>query len=622
MEKTKGRRMHLTMRAVGIGAAIIAASTLVSADVQKTVLLGLPELVPDIEFAGSVGYDNGGSLTIAGNAMFSKDKNGVPLAIIVISGVSPIAPRPFSDTDPRLFCEQSPADPNTSSLFVAKDLDGAFKCFHDSGWAPLQFSAGVLPVDPLLYATPPKFSNVPPSPDACGLQNGDNLCIRGTVLTCDDPPPGGDIHLCTGQDGAHPVGNQWTLVTDSGVADADPNPPVLVTGKVSNNLRPEVLAATHSYVSQFNFDLLEMVAQITGGAFANEYPPISASDSRQAVTMQILLVPNSNSSDLWWNWTKNFQQQINQVSPTHMYATDGSNPDAGFNPPDKCNASIVGSILNAITLAGIADSKVIVSSVDLANNIQGDAAADGSFTISGLCANTPGNSYTIRAVTPLGYTDAASDGYPDSLPVVVTSDLLGNDTASPNKVQFRFYPAISADFLTFGQGQWGALPNARSRNAGYLLQTYYIVPYGTGSVVIGNAANLKTVTMTGPTPVQNFLPQNGRPMPLDGSYVDPVWLRGQRKPHTKLGSLAGETLALRLNVDFSASGLTRVGLGSLHVAFGPLKGMTVNDVLTLGNSVLGGGPLPAGLKYDDVEDTEERINKNFMGGINRGYVVP
>ena len=94
--------------------------------------------------------------------------------------------------------------------------------------------------------------------------------------------------------------------------------------------------------------------------------------------------------------------------------------------------------------------------------------------------------------------------------------------------------------------------------------------------------------------------------------------------HRKLGSLAGETLALELNVRFSAFGITRVGLGGLHLATGKLKGFTVDQVLAQANSVLGGGALNPLLKcYDDLEDIVEAINENFRAGVvNKGYLIP
>jgi len=76
-------------------------------------------------------------------------------------------------------------------------------------------------------------------------------------------------------------------------------------------------------------------------------------------------------------------------------------------------------------------------------------------------------------------------------------------------------------------------------------------------------------------------------------------------------------------VRFSAFSLTRAGLGQMHVVTGKLAGKTVNEVLALANAVLGGGALPTGLTYDNIEDVVERINKNFQAGTtDNHYLIP
>jgi hypothetical protein len=292
---------------------------------------------------------------------------------------------------------------------------------------------------------------------------------------------------------------------------------------------------------------------------------------------------------------------------------------------DPCNGTISGSVigLDPTTLSGGVD--LSLSGGYLGTSVKG-TTYNGSFGFSGLCGAPGGLAYSVFTETPPGYTLTGSPAVPVSSTASVSMTLgpTGADTATPNPVNFTFTPVgtITSNFLTYGQGAWGARP--KGQNAGYLLATYYVVPYGTSPVVVGGKY---TVTMTGPVPVQNFLPQGGRPVPLDGNYVDPPVKPGHRKPHNKLGSLAGETLALRLNVDFSAFFLTRAGLGVLKVASGPLAGQTVNQVLAFGNCVLGGTSIAAcgganTLTYDAIEDTIERINKNYEGGtVDRHYLV-
>jgi hypothetical protein len=50
-------------------------------------------------------------------------------------------------------------------------------------------------------------------------------------------------------------------------------------------------------------------------------------------------------------------------------------------------------------------------------------------------------------------------------------------------------------------------------------------------------------------------------------------------------------------------------------------GKTVDEVLGLANRVLGGDPLPTGLKITDLESIVQKINTNFESGSpSKGYV--
>jgi hypothetical protein len=168
-------------------------------------------------------------------------------------------------------------------------------------------------------------------------------------------------------------------------------------------------------------------------------------------------------------------------------------------------------------------------------------------------------------------------------------------------------PPPSAPYATFTQGGWGAKPSGN--NPGRLLATNFSRVYPGGAVVIGQT---RTITLTSPYAIEKFLPQGGTPAKLTQSYVNPT---------SKISVLAGQVLALKLNVDFSAAGITRMGLGTLTVVSGELAGATVNEVLALANAVLGGAPLPVGVTLADLNDTVTRINENFDGGSgNNGYL--
>ena len=95
---------------------------------------------------------------------------------------------------------------------------------------------------------------------------------------------------------------------------------------------------------------------------------------------------------------------------------------------------------------------------------------------------------------------------------------------------------------------------------------------------------------------------------------------------TEAGVLGGQTLALRLNADFSNKGKIKTGLAALKVAPGhKLAGQTVAQVLALAHAVLGGnvGALPAGCTVSDLNNVVANINQNFDGGwTDQGFLIP
>jgi hypothetical protein len=245
-------------------------------------------------------------------------------------------------------------------------------------------------------------------------------------------------------------------------------------------------------------------------------------------------------------------------------------------------------------------------------------------------ANLEQGTYTVKVVPPAGYLVLGDD----TKTIEIALDGTHNTIATG--VDFVLYPVAvsSSAYTTFRQAGWGTRP--RGDNAGALLERYFSLLYPDGLVIgIPNdnaepcSGPFFSITETSQDAVQDFLPQEGKPRALNCNYVDPParlkMLQHRKKlgHHRKLGALAGETLALELNVRFSAWGLTRAGLGSLKLAKGKLAGWTVDQVLAAANKALGGGGLPAGMtNYDQLEDIVELINENFRGGaINRGYLI-
>ena len=106
---------------------------------------------------------------------------------------------------------------------------------------------------------------------------------------------------------------------------------------------------------------------------------------------------------------------------------------------------------------------------------------------------------------------------------------------------------------------------------------------------------------TGAEAVTNYLPAVGQGAPLNQDLINPLT--------TSSGSLGGEVLALRLNLDFSDAGLLGPGLPGIQfsdliltgfkgTSVAGLEGMTVKQFMVLDNSTLGGGS--TGYSIDDL----------------------
>ncbi|MCX6358661.1 MAG: carboxypeptidase regulatory-like domain-containing protein [Armatimonadetes bacterium] len=154
-------------------------------------------------------------------------------------------------------------------------------------------------------------------------------------------------------------------------------------------------------------------------------------------------------------------------------------------------------------------------------------------------------------------------------------------------------------YTTYTQGGWGAKPSGN--NPGALLAAKFCRVYGSCGVTIGGC---KTLRFTSASAIEAFLPQGGTARALSCSAVNPT---GQ------LGVLAGQVLAMRLNIDFSAAGITQTGLGSLRIQSGAFGGLTVTQFAAIANKALGGGGT-SGYTMSQINDAATAINENFDNG--------
>ncbi|MFA3783372.1 choice-of-anchor A family protein [Melioribacteraceae bacterium 4301-Me] len=175
----------------------------------------------------------------------------------------------------------------------------------------------------------------------------------------------------------------------------------------------------------------------------------------------------------------------------------------------------------------------------------------------------------------------------------------------------EWYTPQSCDtkgFTTFTQGGWGSPSNS---SPGKIRDMYFSTVFPNGLTVGGT----KTLKLTSATAVKNFLPQGGTPNKLTSNYVDVT--------STSAGVLAGQIVALTLNVQFDAAGYigtNSTNLGDLYIIGGPFAGMTVNQFLVIANQVLGGDL--STYSYSDVNDVAAAINENFDNGtVDNGYLT-
>lgn len=169
-------------------------------------------------------------------------------------------------------------------------------------------------------------------------------------------------------------------------------------------------------------------------------------------------------------------------------------------------------------------------------------------------------------------------------------------------------PCDLTGYVTYTQGGWGS---PSTSVPGMLRDLYFSTVFPTGLVV----GSIYTLQLTSADAVKNFLPQGGIPGALNQNYVDPLT--------TSAGVLAGQVVALKLNVMFNQDGYLGSNpfpLGDLVITTGPFIGWTVNNFLAFAEQVLGGGPLN-GYTYDDINYTATAINENFNDGeVNNGFL--
>lgn len=150
--------------------------------------------------------------------------------------------------------------------------------------------------------------------------------------------------------------------------------------------------------------------------------------------------------------------------------------------------------------------------------------------------------------------------------------------------------------------------------------TIYASTFGTIEVGIAGASGY-SLRFTTPTRVTNYFVQTATPAALNADVVDGTT--------SSAGQFGGETLALRMNIDFSAAGALggTTAFGSLRLCNttdASLNGQSVTDVLGIANVLLGGGS--NGFAITPINDLEADLNRSFLNGtpnqFAQDYLVP
>lgn len=170
-----------------------------------------------------------------------------------------------------------------------------------------------------------------------------------------------------------------------------------------------------------------------------------------------------------------------------------------------------------------------------------------------------------------------------------------------------------SNFTTYSKGGWGQ--NASGNNVGALRDEYFNQVYPNG-FVIGDP-NKYTITFESSADVETYFPGGGGPKVLDQSWINPL-------AKDKLGNMAEQIIAARLNRDYNAAGFLGVNpnyeLGELVFVDGPFENMSVNDFLAMAEIALGDGGLN-GHTINDFKNTAENIINSFHEGNNDGILT-
>ncbi|MBI5380348.1 MAG: hypothetical protein HZA31_00450 [Opitutae bacterium] len=264
----------------------------------------------------------------------------------------------------------------------------------------------------------------------------------------------------------------------------------------------------------------------------------------------------------------------------------------------------------------------LVSSINTSNTANLGVAANGgaaggnvtnTATLTGSDVTVPVQTGTVTTVDPITLQTIVTPVYTHML-VAVGLHLIATSIVPVPAVEIIAPPPppVVETYTSFTQGGWGATPNGN--NPGTVLTGAFVRVYPAG-LTLGNGFTLRFASASA---ITAFLPAGGPARALTGSLVNPT--------SSSAGVFGGQVLALRLNVDYSAAGVTAgTGgpLGALRLTGTgtALDGLTVAAILNLAETALGGGGTPAGVTIATLNDIATRLNESYDNGIRGAWAV-
>lgn len=316
----------------------------------------------------------------------------------------------------------------------------------------------------------------------------------------------------------------------------------------------------------------------------------------ETTTLQVNATPSGGTPGYTYSWT----------GPNGFTATTQNVTRTDATPNMSGSYSVIvadskGCITTGTIQATVNPKPLITATVSEVTTFNGN---NGSIDLTVTGGTSP---YTY--IWSNGATTQDISGLTAGLYMVTVTDFKGCTTVSEYELSVG-HPGECVGFRTQTMGGWGA--KASGNNPGTYRDANFAGAFPNG-LQIGCTNKLRLTTAQA---VKNFLPCGGT-----GSLLPPGTLTN---PNCISNVFAGQLVALTLSVtfdlydpNFAPSG---INLRDLKIGSGPLQGLTVQQLLTEANNLIGG----CGSSYtiSDLSTALTNANESFVDGkITKNYLV-